>query len=150
VIYFVRIEELRAVALHNTEVEQQIAVLRKEEREIHGHLRKMVHDLKAELLEQLAQNSRLESRFAVIGPLLDIPTLEAFRAKVGKTRPSTYVPQLVTLSNMGEVFRRMNRGTEVNWMERTNERIVQIAQQVKDMEATKRLPTAAERRFGIA
>jgi hypothetical protein len=147
VIYFVRREEQRSVAVHNDGVEKQISALRKEERELRELTGNKLRDLRTELIAKLGQDSRLEARFAFIGPILGIGTKEEFRAKVGKTRPTTYISKLVTARIMTEMFQRMNRATDVEWMRRTSERLADIEGQAKELEATKTLPRSDEHRF---
>jgi hypothetical protein len=150
VIYFVRREEQCSIAVHNDGVEKQISALRKEAWELQELTNNKLRDLRAELLAKLGQDTRFEARFAFIGPILGIGSKDGFRTKVGKTRPATYISKLVTARNMTELFQRMNRATDVEWMRRTNERLAEIERHAKELESTKKLPMSDGHKFTSA
>jgi len=148
VIYFVRKEELRTITLHNEEIERRLALLHEEESRIKVELNERLRRLRNELLELLSQDSRITARFQAVGALLNIPNIVEFRTKVGKTRPATYIPKLVGSRNMEDILRRLNRGPDAELIHDSNGRIAQIIQNVAELNATKRLPIAADHRMG--
>ncbi len=54
----------------------------------------------------------LEPKYRSVGILLGFPSLDEFRAEVGRTRPKTWVPRLLTSAVLEDVLRRMGRESD--------------------------------------
>ncbi len=143
VAYFVERDEAHAVSKHNDDIGQKAYRLGEEMRRLQDSLDTTIQSLQNTLVSRAeCAGSGLEAKFDAIGKILGFPDLSTFRAKVVRTRPSTYVAQLVTRQSCIGVLSRLGRDGEGSGVTATITKLDDLKRTRDLLEASKCLPRA--------
>jgi len=148
VVYFVSLGEAEKVRTHNDEVAQKSRLLFGTISELEADLKGRVRALQVELTSKAnSAGVGVAAKFDAVGKSLGFKSLDDFRAAVGRTRPATYIEQLVTLRSLTTVLRNLGRNSEASVVREIREKLRHNSQEYESLKAESLAPTASHHRF---
>lgn len=143
IAYFVECDEASEVDKHNEIIKQQENRMGDETKSLRAYLESTIQGLKNTLVTRAeSAGAGLQAKFDAIGKALGFSNLSAMRAKVGQTRPSTYVERLVTHESVAGVLSRLGRDDEASRMTETIAKLDESNRARDALRAKRRLPRA--------
>jgi hypothetical protein len=144
-VRFATREESESVRKHNDALAKESSKLLSETFALEGEAEKRLQALQRELVKKAeSAGAGVDPKFEAVGKALGFDSLSKFKAEVGRTRPQTYVPRLVTRETSNKVLQNLGRADEVAKARAITKKVQELKKERMAVEAKKLQPKAAK------